>query len=236
DDLGLGVCHLYSVADLLSEQRARQRRHMRERPVRGVGLVLANDAERLAAAVVAHDAHGRAEMHLAAIAGLRGKLRARPPGSPITQVASDPRERRTVLGLVRGGVLLLQARNLGLDARQPPGSYEVGMRRNGPIRQLLNRVLQVFDECSTHDHAFFLIRVLSSRYPPPTPVKPARSLIWAVESGMGTPHGGTRLRCGSEIGGELFQRRKVQFDWVAPIWAIFGSGAERRVISGGYNA
>jgi hypothetical protein len=59
---------------------------------------------------------------------------------------------------MRGSVLLLEARNFGLDARKPLGSHEIGMRRNGPIWQLLDRILQVFDECSTHDHAFFLIR------------------------------------------------------------------------------
>jgi hypothetical protein len=53
---------------------------------------------------------------------------------------------------------LLEGRNFGLDARKPLGSHEIGMRRNGPIWQLLDRILQVFDECSTHDHAFFLIR------------------------------------------------------------------------------
>src|SRR5262249_44353478 len=41
----------------------------------------------------------------------------------------------------------------------------------------------------------------SSAGSPAPPVKPARSLIWDVESCMGTPDGGTQLRCGSEIGG-----------------------------------
>src|SRR6266446_5195268 len=45
----------------------------------------------------AHDGDSRAEMHLAAIAGLRDELRARPPGGPIAQVAGRARARGAVV-------------------------------------------------------------------------------------------------------------------------------------------
>ena len=68
DDLGLGLRDLYRVADRFAEQGARQRRGVRHRAVRGIGFVLADDAESLTPAIVAHDGYGCAEMHLAAIA------------------------------------------------------------------------------------------------------------------------------------------------------------------------
>src|SRR5215831_20907925 len=86
-DLRLGLGDLDRVADLFSEQRARQRRDMRERAARGVGLVLADDPKGLTPPVTAHDGHGRAEMHLAAIAGRSNELCARPPRRPVAQVA-----------------------------------------------------------------------------------------------------------------------------------------------------
>jgi len=55
---------------------------------------------------------------------------------------------------MRGGVLLLQARDFGLDVREPLGGHEVRMRRNRPLRQLFDAVLQLFDECSTHAECF----------------------------------------------------------------------------------
>src|SRR5215470_16153546 len=84
DDLDLGVSHADRVADPLAEQRAGQRRHMRERAAGRVGLVLANDAERLPAAVVALDAHGRAEMDLCRVGAGRDDLRTGAPSIPIT--------------------------------------------------------------------------------------------------------------------------------------------------------
>src|SRR5215831_11126159 len=153
-DLRLGLGDLYRVADLFSEQCTRQRRDMRERPARRVGLVLADDPESLTAPVAADDGRGRAEMHLASIAGRSDELRACPPRGPVAQVARHARQRGAILRRMGSGVLLLQARDLGLDAREPLGGDEVRMRRNGPLRQLFHGVFQVFDERSAHEEVF----------------------------------------------------------------------------------
>src|SRR6516165_7151690 len=176
-DLRFFLRDLDRVPDLFVEQRARQRRDVRERPARGVGLVLADDPESLAAPVVADDGHGRAEMHLAPVAGRRGELCRRPPRGPVAQVASRARQRGAVVPGLGGGVVLLQARDFGLDVREPLGGHQVGVRRNRPLRQLFGRVLQLFDECSTHEE-FFRYCDLARRAD--------RFIIWDVDGQRGT--------------------------------------------------
>src|SRR3954465_12081398 len=77
DDLGLGGAGLHDVADALAGQRLGDRRDIGDRALRGIGLVLADDAEGLAAAVLALDRHRRAEM------GLGGAGRAGPRAPPV---------------------------------------------------------------------------------------------------------------------------------------------------------
>jgi len=101
---------------------------MRHGAVRRIGFVLADDAEGLTPTIVAHDGHGRAEMHLAAIIWRWDDLCACPPRGPITQVASHARKRGAVVGRMRRCVLLLKACDFGLDAREPLGGYQVRMR------------------------------------------------------------------------------------------------------------
>src|SRR5262245_20764791 len=126
---------------------------MGERPARRVGLVLADDPEGLTAAVVAPDGHRRAEMHLAAVAGRSDELCARPPRGPVAPVARRARQRGAVVRRLGSGVLLLKTRDLGLDEGEPLGGNEVRMRRNRPLRQLFDGVLQLYDECSAHESA-----------------------------------------------------------------------------------
>src|SRR5690348_3925193 len=75
-NLHLAAADRDHITHRLAEQRARQRRHMRERTMRGVGLVLADDAEGLPAAVVAFDGDGCAELHAAQIGRRRDQLGA----------------------------------------------------------------------------------------------------------------------------------------------------------------
>src|SRR5262249_14135695 len=119
-----------------------------------VGLILADDPEGLATPVVADDGHRRAEMHLASIAGRSDELCARSPRGPVAQVARRARKRGAVVRRLGSGVLLLQTRDLGLDAREPLGGHEVRMRRNRPLGQLFYGIFQLFDECSAHEEFF----------------------------------------------------------------------------------
>src|SRR5262249_457477 len=136
----------------------------------------------LRAPVAAHDRHGRAEMHLAAIAGRSDELRARPPRRPVAQVARRTRQRGAVVRRLSSGVLLLETRDLGLDAGEPVGGHEVWMRRNRPLRQLFDRVFQLFDECSAHESA--LAATIS-------PGEPAGHYMGGLRPG-GEFEGGTR--------------------------------------------
>src|SRR6266550_9419673 len=189
---------------------------MRQRPVRGIGLVLADDPEDLTAPVVADDGYGRAKMHLAAIARRRDQLRACPPRSPVTQVASCPCERRAIVRRVRRSVLLLKARDFGLDSRKPLRGHEVRMRRNGPIRQLFDRVLHVFDECSTHGSGvaigecfwFLFVGPALSALPEPAACLYGMSeAIWKCWA--------KKLAALQECDWrELFQRERVHLYWV----------------------
>ena len=70
-------------------------------PSRGLGLVLADDAEGLAAAVVALDRDGRAELHLSVLLRRGHQLRGGAARGPVAQVAPDARERRAVAGGLR---------------------------------------------------------------------------------------------------------------------------------------
>src|SRR6185437_2443494 len=82
-NLRLAAADRDNIPHRLAEQRARQRRDMRERAMRRVGLVLADDAEGLTAAVVAFDADGCAELHAAQIGRRRDHLGAGAARAPI---------------------------------------------------------------------------------------------------------------------------------------------------------
>src|SRR5215813_4306766 len=174
-DLRLRLRDLDRVPELFPEQCARQGRGVRKRPARGIGLILADDPEGLATSVVADDGHRRAEMHLAAVAGRSDELCARPPRGPVAQVARRARQRGAVVRRLGSGVLLLETRDFGLDAGEPLGGHEVRMRRNRPLRQLLDGVFQLFDECSAHESA--LATAIS---PVNRPV-----IIWEVDGQVG---------------------------------------------------
>ena len=64
-----------------------------------VGLVLADDAVGLPAAVLAQDRHRRAEMHFGRILRRLHNLRRRPARGPIAQVAVDLGQQRAVVDI-----------------------------------------------------------------------------------------------------------------------------------------
>ena len=59
------------------------------------------------------------------------ELRRRSPRYPIAQVTSSSRQRVAIAGDLGGGVRLLQARELGLDARQALGGHQLGCTEIG---------------------------------------------------------------------------------------------------------
>src|SRR5262245_22741498 len=128
---------------------------MRERSARGIGLVFPYDAERLTALVIANDGHGRAELHLPRIGWSWNDARGRSPRCPVAQVARAACESPAVVRRLGRSVLLLQARDLGLDVREPLCRDQVRMRRDRPLGQLLGHVLAVpfLDESPAHARA-----------------------------------------------------------------------------------
>src|SRR5262245_55628230 len=131
---------------------------MRERAARGIGLVFPYDAECLATLVVANDGHGRAELHPPRIGRRWNDARGRSPRSPVAQVARVACQRAAVVRRLGRRVLLLQARDLGLNVREPLRRDEVRMRRDRPLGQLIERVLAIafFNESPAHDRAIGL--------------------------------------------------------------------------------
>src|SRR4029453_11816707 len=81
--------------------------------------------------------------------------RSRSPGGPVAQVARAACQRPAVVRRLGPRVLLLQARDLGLDVSEPFRCNQVRMRRDWPLRQLFERVLAVpfLDESPTHGRA-----------------------------------------------------------------------------------
>ena len=77
DDLGFADAGLDSIADLFPHQRLRDRRHVRQRAERRIGLVLADDAIGLAAPVLAEDGHGGTELYMLGVARRLGHLGSR---------------------------------------------------------------------------------------------------------------------------------------------------------------
>src|SRR5271168_5074518 len=61
ENLDLAIANSDDVADRLAHQRARHRRNVRDRSVARIGLVLADDPERLPPAVVARECDAMAE-------------------------------------------------------------------------------------------------------------------------------------------------------------------------------
>jgi hypothetical protein len=139
------------VADLLAGQRTRQRRHVRDRALGRVRLVLAHDAKGLLPAARALDGHGRAEVHALVLAlGRDHKLRARRPRRPVAQIARRRRRALAVLGRLRGRVLGGQPAHLGLDLGEAFARDEVRVLGDQPVRQILDDVLVLFDEGAAH--------------------------------------------------------------------------------------
>src|ERR1700688_2700164 len=125
-DLGLVLACRDDIPDRLPQQRARQRRDVRYRALRRIGLVLADDRKSLLAPVVANDRHGASELDGGA------------PGAPVTQVTPGLRQGLPVtrsLGFAMAAVCVVQR---GHDQLQPVARDMVRMLRYGPIRQVLD--------------------------------------------------------------------------------------------------
>jgi hypothetical protein len=80
-------------------------------------------------------------MHARRILARRSQLGGRSPRIPIAQVARGARGRAAIVRRLGGGMFALQTREFSLDLREPLRRYQIGMRRNRTLRQLLERVL-----------------------------------------------------------------------------------------------
>src|SRR5690606_11110835 len=114
ENLDLAGADARGVADSLAEQRPRERRHIGERALGRIRLVLADDAVGLLAAVLADEGDAHPEPHLAGVLGGRNELGRRAPRRPVAQVACGGVERRAVPRRLRVRIGTRQTRDLAL--------------------------------------------------------------------------------------------------------------------------
>ena len=130
------VAGLHRLAKLFAHQRLGHGRHVRQRAQRGVGLVLADDAVGLAAAVLALDRHRRAEIDLGGVAWRLDYLGGRPARGPIAQIPVDLGNQRRSSASWAAACSTMQPRELGLDQLETLGGDEI-MRGNRPVGQVV---------------------------------------------------------------------------------------------------
>src|SRR5829696_10468354 len=149
-----------SASDAPAGEGLGDRRDVGDGALRGIRLVLADDAEGLAAAVLALDRDRRAEMRLRGV-GRRGHdLRRVAPRRPVAEITGGAGEARLVVGLLRGRVLAMQPLELGLDAGEAFRSDEIRMRRDRAVGQILECLapFRLLDERAAHELANPAIR------------------------------------------------------------------------------
>jgi hypothetical protein len=130
--------HLYGLTDPLSNEPMGKRGHIGDGSAAGIRFVLANDPERLAAIIVAHDRDLGAEYNHGRVGRLRLRKRAR---NAFREVARIPRGQfqgaPTFLGVLYrlSGLECLLAVGEGVLERTEAGSsHKIGMRGNRPRR------------------------------------------------------------------------------------------------------
>src|SRR3569833_3876472 len=87
ENLSLVLAGRHDIADLLAGERAGERGYISDRAMRRIGLVLADDAEGLLAAVAALERDGRAEMHASIDRRIADHLRGSAARGPVALVA-----------------------------------------------------------------------------------------------------------------------------------------------------
>src|SRR5260221_4998394 len=135
-DLGFPAAGSDHVADALSEHRFGKRRDVRDRTFGGVGFVLADDPERLLAAVVAPDRHGGSEPDFRGVCRGRHYSRARAAGGPVAQLAPRCGKGCAIRRGVRNGVSFACLRQGIFDLRQAGFGNVVRMLGDRPFVQL----------------------------------------------------------------------------------------------------
>lgn len=140
DDLGFAVPGRHCVAYLFPEQCARQRRSMRQRSLRGIGLVFTDNAKRLFTAIIADDRNRAAKPDLRRIGDVRYDASRRTPGTPITQLAGRLSHRGAIIRRLRDAMRSLRCRNRRFNLRKTFRGHIVRMLGDRPVRQILNRV------------------------------------------------------------------------------------------------
>lgn len=142
--LGLVAPGPDDISDGLPEKCAGERRRVRDRSVRGIGLVLSDDAKGLLPSIIANDRHGTSELNIGNI-GIGGdELRAGASGIPVTKIARGLRQRIAVarrLGFAMAPPCHLQRR---LDQFQSTLGDIIRMLGKGAIRQVLDEMVFVY--------------------------------------------------------------------------------------------
>ena len=122
-------------------------------PLRGIGLVFADDPKRLLAAVVADDRHRAAKPDLRGVIRIRHDARGGAPRAPVAQVARRLRHRGAIAGRLRDTMRCLRRGDRRLDLREAFRGDVVGVVGDRPIRQVQGGVsICFFYESSAHLH------------------------------------------------------------------------------------
>jgi hypothetical protein len=148
--LGVPTRYLHRISGSTRHHGLRERRAVRYRSTRRIGLVLSYDPESLLTAVIATQRDGCAEGCRVSMRRRRNELGARAPRAPVADFAHCGGGGMRIGSRNRFPVRLLEASNSRLDRSKAFGSDKVAVPGNRPLGQLPD-VLVVFpDEGAAH--------------------------------------------------------------------------------------
>src|SRR5947207_3986176 len=147
---GFATRDLNNVTNLSTKYRTSEGGDVGYSPACRFGFIFTNDAECLHSAVISSHRDGGPKMNFAFVSCRFDDLRARSSRIPISKFALGRRDRRAVVFSYGGFVCFFTAAKCPLDRRKAFSSYEVRVRRDRPIRQVINQVLDFLNKRATH--------------------------------------------------------------------------------------
>ena len=134
----------------MRQRRSGERRDVRDRAARRIGLVFPHNLEALLAAVVSAQGDRHAKGSLARVLRWFHDLRAGAPGPPVADFPQAGRGRLQVAFLRGHTVLRFETVESGLDGGQTRFGHEIAVRRDRAVGKSVRVALGFLDERAAH--------------------------------------------------------------------------------------
>jgi hypothetical protein len=148
--LRLAACYLDCVTWPACHDGPREWRYVGNAAVRGIGFVFAHDPEGLFAAIMPAQRDRGAEGGRVRLRQRADDFRACAPGPPIPDLAHRGSGGVRIVACDRLPVSLLEACEGCFDRPETFGRYQIAMRGDRPVGEILNLVFSFFDKSSAH--------------------------------------------------------------------------------------